>query len=172
MPVLEARALIESEGPTSLVLDDLVAADLPEIGWSGPPSHVLSVSRQLDRVPSGEVEYMAVRLPDGRAVAKGGVDFAAKEGVGFIWQLCTHPALRGLGIGTVLIGELERRIRRRGCPVAMLSVDQAGPRSQALYERLGYQRVGERMSGWQVTRPDGSVGWYEAKLTDLRKALD
>ena len=114
---------------------------------------------------------MVVRAPNGRPIAKGGVDYTAKTGVGLIWQLATREEFRSLGIGGLLVGELERRTQRRGVGVAMLSVDQANRRPQGLYERLGYRRDGERASRWEVTRPDGSTGWYDAVLTDLRKVI-
>ena len=156
--VVAVRELIVLRGLTSLTIDDLTTEDLPHIAWSGSPSHLRSVARQLARISTGEVDYLAVRAPGGQPVAKG-------------VQLATREELQGLGIGTLLVRELERRIERRGCRAAMLSVDQANRRPQALYERLGYRVVGERVSGWEVTKPDGSAGWYEAKLTDLRKEL-
>lgn len=137
----------------------------------GGPSHLRSVSKQLSRVATGEVEYLVVRAPNGQPLAKGGVDYTAKPGVGLIWQLATRKEFRSLGIGGLLVGELEQRIQRRGLEVAMLSVDQANPRPQRLYERLGYRPDGERISRWEETRPDGSTGWYDAVLTDLRKVL-
>ena len=114
---------------------------------------------------------MVVRAPNGPPIAKGGVDYTTKTGVGLIWQVATREEFRSLGIGGLLIGQLERRMQRRGLEVAMLSVDQANPRPQRLYERLGYRTHGERVSRWEVTMPDGSSGWYDAVLTDLRKVL-
>ena len=69
---------------------------------------VTSVSKQLSRVATGEVEYLVVRAPNGQSVAKGGVDYMAKPGVGLIWQVATREEFRILGIGGLLIGELEQ----------------------------------------------------------------
>ncbi len=167
----QLRTAIASQGPTILTIDELTEADLPDIEWAGGPSHLRSVSKALSRVPAGEVEYLVVRAPNGRPIAKGGVDYTAKTDVGLIWQVATREEFRSLGIGGLLIGELERRMQRRGLEVAMLSVDQANPRPQRLYERLGYGTDGERLSRWEVTMLDGSSGWYDAVLTDLRKVL-
>ena len=171
MNVSALRARIEAEGLGCLTVDELRPDDLPDIAWSGSASHLRSVARQLSRVASGEADYLAVRAPDGLPVAKGGVDYSAVPAAGLIWQLATREELRNLGIGTLLLGALERRIEARGRRVAMLSVDQANPRPQALYERLGYRVVGERPSGWEAIRADGSTGWYATMLTDLRKTL-
>ena len=40
----------------TLIIDDLMEADLPAIAWSGGPGHLESVARYLARVASGEVE--------------------------------------------------------------------------------------------------------------------
>lgn len=54
---------------------------------------------------------------------RGGSHLAA----GDLWEF------RSLGVGgRLIIGELERRMQRRGLEVAMLSVDQADPRPQRL----------------------------------------
>ncbi|HET8738799.1 MAG TPA: GNAT family N-acetyltransferase [Acidimicrobiia bacterium] len=50
---------------------------------------------------------------------------------------------RGLGIGTRLIEELERRAAASGIQTMSLSVESAN-RARGLYERLGYETVAER----------------------------
>ena len=50
---------------------------------------------------------------------------------------------RGLGIGTRLIEELERRAAASGIQTMSLSVESAN-RARGLYERLGYETVTER----------------------------
>jgi GNAT superfamily N-acetyltransferase len=96
----------------SLVLDDLTEADLPAIAWSGGPGHLSSVARYLARAASGEAEYLAVRTPDGRIVAKGGIDYAEHPGYGTMLQLAANPT--GHRYGTLLIQAMEERIRARG----------------------------------------------------------
>src|SRR3954468_10359502 len=101
----EARRLIADAGAQAFVVDDLTRDDLPRLAWSGSPLHLASVARALDRVALGEVEYLAVRAPDGTAVAKGGIDYARHAGAGTLWQLATMEELRSLGLGTRLIAE-------------------------------------------------------------------
>ena len=90
----------------TLVIDDLMEADLPAIAWSGGPGHVESVARYLTRAAFGEVEYLAVRAPDGRIVAKGGIDYAEHPGYGTMLQLAANPT--GHGYGTLLIQAWKR----------------------------------------------------------------
>ena len=69
-PVIEdVRSLIGRNGVASLVVDDLRHDDLALLGWSGSPLHIESITRALTRVPSGEVEYLVVRAPDGAPIA-------------------------------------------------------------------------------------------------------
>jgi len=59
-----------------LTVRDLTPADLPSCAWSGGACHIAGVARALDRVASGEVDYLAVCPPSGLPVALGGVDYA------------------------------------------------------------------------------------------------
>src|SRR5688572_18242151 len=95
--------VLDTEGVGALRVDDLTKDDLSSLGWSGTPSHLVSVRQALDRVALGEVEYLVVRAPDGHPVAKVGIDYAAEPGVGTLWQMATAHELQGRGIGTHLI---------------------------------------------------------------------
>jgi ribosomal protein S18 acetylase RimI-like enzyme len=152
-------------------VDDLTEADLPSLGWSGPRLHLVSVRRALDRIQSGEVEYLVVRAPNGDPIAKVGIDYAANPGAGTLWQMVTTQELRGLGIGTHLISAAENRIRKRGFAVAQLDVEIDNPRARTLYERLGYREAGHRSASWAVEAADGSTSLYQTDVVTLRKHL-
>jgi len=62
--------------------------------------------------------------------------------VGYIQTICVDAEARGSGIGTKLIEFAERRIFAE-TPNVFLCVSSFNPRARALYERLGYQVVGE-----------------------------
>ena len=152
----------------TVVVDDLTAADLPAIAWSGGPGHLESVARYLARAASGEVEYLAVRTPDGRIVAKGGIDYAEHPGYGTLLQLAANPT--GHGYGTLLIQAMEARIRARGVD-AMLGVESNNPGALRLYMRLGYTECGTEDASWETTDADGRRSMYRTTLTLLRKQL-
>jgi ribosomal protein S18 acetylase RimI-like enzyme len=152
----------------TLIIDDLTEADLPAIVWSGGPSHLSSVARYLARATSGEVEYLAVRAPDGRIVAKGGIDYTEHPGYGTILQLAANPT--GHGYGTLLIQAMEERIRARGVDT-MLGVESNNPGALRLYKRLGYTECGAEDASWETTDAHGRRFMYRTTLTLLRKQL-
>ncbi|MFE2991969.1 GNAT family N-acetyltransferase [Streptomyces sp. NPDC059262] len=74
-------------------------------------------------------------------MAKGGIDYQVKEGVGTLWQLAVHPALQSCGIGTSLSKPRNFGSRTAVCGrlSSVLGVEEnTPPRARALYERLGY----------------------------------
>jgi hypothetical protein len=93
------RHVIRSEGAGALAIDDLRHEDLVQIEWSGTKAHVRAVAEALERVPSGDVEYLVVRAPTGEPIAKGGINYTAHPGAASLWQLATHPDLQSLGVG-------------------------------------------------------------------------
>jgi GNAT superfamily N-acetyltransferase len=166
-----AREDLLTQGLGSVLVNDLTHDDLAKIGWSGNPLHIEVVRRMLDRVPSGAVEYLAVRDPGGWPIGKGAVDFEEHEEAGTLLQLATDPELQGLGIGSLLMREAEVRIMRRGLRSAVVSVEDDNPRARALYERQGFVAIGHESESWDVQEEDGSVRTHHAQVTLLRKRL-
>ncbi|MGY1440041.1 GNAT family N-acetyltransferase [Streptomyces reniochalinae] len=150
---------------------DLLHADLASCGWAGSDHHLSVVAEQLERARTGEVDYLAVCPATDIPVAKGGVDYQAKDGVGTLWQLAVHPALQSCGIGTFLVEAAEQRIRSRGLRQAELAVEEHNSRARALYERLGYVAYDRRPDAWDEQAPDGSLRRYETTCTLMRKDL-
>jgi ribosomal-protein-alanine N-acetyltransferase len=62
--------------------------------------------------------------------------------IGYIQTVCVAPEWRGRGLGAILIRFAEERIFRETSNVFMC-VSSFNTDAQRLYERLGYQRVGE-----------------------------
>ena len=61
---------------------------------------------------------------------------------GYIQTVCVAAALRDRGIGSALVRAAEERVLRDS-PTVFLCVSTTNDRARALYERLGYVRVGE-----------------------------
>ena len=61
---------------------------------------------------------------------------------GYIQTVCAGPEARGSGIGSRLVAFAEERIFRESANV-FLCVSSFNPRARALYERLGYETIGE-----------------------------
>ena len=155
----------------SLAVRDLTHADLASLAWAGTPRHLARVAEQLKRVQSREVDYLAVCAFRDVPIAKGGVDYGVKDGVGTLWQLAVHPALQSCGIGSILIAGAEQRIRDRRLRYAELSVEDGNSRARALYERLGYVAYDHLPDAWDEQAPDGTVHRYETMCTLMRKEL-
>jgi ribosomal protein S18 acetylase RimI-like enzyme len=62
--------------------------------------------------------------------------------VGYVQTVCLAPDRRGAGLGTTLLAFAERRIAEVS-PNVFLCVSSFNVRARALYERLGYEYVGE-----------------------------
>ena len=155
----------------SLAIRDLSRDDLPECGWSGGPSRLEAVAGELTRVEAGEVDYLAICAPSGVPVAIGGVDFVPFPDAGNLWQLAVHPILQRCGIGTVLVGALEDRIRSRGHSRAELRYEEHAAGNRAFYERLGYTAYGTVPDGWDQQQPDGRIERYNTTCVQMRREL-
>jgi hypothetical protein len=59
-----------------------------------------------------------------------------------IGPVYTPPEHRGRGYATALVAELSQRLLDQGCRFCFLYTDLANPTSNAIYERIGYLRVG------------------------------
>ena len=62
--------------------------------------------------------------------------------VGYIRTIAVVPGWRSLGLGRQLVGFAEERIFRQS-PNVFLCVSSFNDRARSLYERLGYEAVGE-----------------------------
>lgn len=135
----------------TLTVRDVEPADLADLEWAGESEHLRAVAAALAASYAGDVVLLAVTLANGRLLACGGVDFTKTPGAGLIWMLSVHERFQGLGVGTLLVQELESRIRVAGHHRARLTVEQDNPRAAALYRRLGYSEVGSRVESWPVS---------------------
>ena len=76
---------------------------------------------------------------DGRVVA---AIMGAWDGRrGWLHHLAVDVAYRGRGIATRLIGEVERRLRAKGCLKVNLLVNRGNEPARCLYRRMGYQET-------------------------------
>jgi ribosomal protein S18 acetylase RimI-like enzyme len=152
-----------------LTIRDLARDDLPACAWTGSPEQNFAAA--LERASRGEIDYLVACPPSGLPVAVGGIDYTLSAGAGTLYQLAVHGALHSCGIGTLLIGAAEQRIRARGLHRAELAVEQNNPRARALYERLGYVAYASRPEEWDEQADDGSVTRYRTMCTLMRKEL-
>jgi mycothiol synthase len=62
------------------------------------------------------------------------------DGTGEVYVLGVSPAAQGTGLGAVLLAEGLRYLASRGCPAALLYVDESNASALRLYERSGFRR--------------------------------
>ena len=156
-------------GSARIEVRALTLDDLESIAWSGGRPHLENVARQLARVASGEVDYLAI-YADGYPVSKGGVDFAKEANAGTIWQVATYSDLWGLGLATTLIHELEARVVAHGLRAIRLAVGPENDRARRLYEHLGYVAIGESEASWEAEHADGSRYIHSTRLVEMVKS--
>jgi [ribosomal protein S18]-alanine N-acetyltransferase len=95
-------------------------------------------SLRLLQDPTREV-YVAA---DGRSLLGFIILLMRGAFVGYIQTICVDEGARGGGVGTRLVEFAERRIFSE-TPNVFLCVSSFNPRARALYERLGYELIGE-----------------------------
>lgn len=84
-------------------------------------------------------------------------------------SLIVRENLRGKGIGSEIIKEVERRARNRGLIKIQISVNpDNNPHALRLYERLGYIQTDKEKYLEYVDPVDGAEDW----VIDLEKILD
>lgn len=70
-----------------------------------------------------------------------------------LYSIATSPAARGKGVGRRLMDALERAARKRGCDRLRLEVREKNHPAIALYESLGYRRIGRYENYYQDGAP-------------------
>ncbi len=99
----------------------------------------LDVDHVTERVRAGLLHVWDV---DGTPVSMTAVT-PPEEGVSRVQLVYTPPALRGNGFAASCVAAVTRRELAHDGRACMLYTDLANPTSNALYERLGYERIGE-----------------------------
>ncbi len=147
-------AAIEGGGGFGWV--DLPARDILERYWQGVvamPARALFVAR-LDDVICGTCQLL--KPP------------ANNEAQSFAIQLTTNfvaPWARGHGLARMLIEAAERHAKKEGFAVINLDIRETMEKAIALYEKLGYQRVGTHPYYAKV-HDRVLKGYYYTKLLD------
>lgn len=94
----------------------------------------------------------------GEAVAGGGLRLVTPE-IAEIKRMYVRPPFRGRGLARALLGALEASAINLGATFARLDTGPKQPLAQGLYERSGYQAIGN----WN-NNPDAAY-WGEKHLT-------
>lgn len=143
---------------------DLQQVDLAGLRWSGGRAHQRALRDFLERSWTGEVDAVVAELSTGVLVAHGFVDFVRFGDAGHVQTLAVRDDWQGLGLGTLMVRELEQRACGRELSASTLTVELDNPRARALYQRLGYRVQGPSIERWPLD--DGSI--HEAACELMR----
>ena len=95
---------------------------------------------------------------DGKVVAYVGVISAPPEGE--ITNVATHPDFRRRGIGAELLEFLKEEAKTRGIDSLYLEVRRSNSAARNLYEKSGFEVVGERKGFYKNPKEDAILmGW-------------
>jgi predicted GNAT family acetyltransferase len=135
-PVPAGAARVAAEGDRELLLDWL-AAFYRESG---------AAHADLDRTVSDRLSHHGFTLWDirGEPVAVAGLTRAV-GGVVRVIDVYTPPAHRRRGYGAAITAAVSQAALAAGAAAVVLFTDQANPTSNALYQRLGYRPIGDRV---------------------------
>lgn len=112
----------------------------------------------LARQERGEV-YLAIAELDGRPVGRCALDFIShqEEAAAHLWAANVSEQFRSQGIGRALFARQEEVALAHGFEVIRLEVAKDNPRARELYERIGYQQVGEEIGRWSYRQGNEMV---------------
>jgi GNAT superfamily N-acetyltransferase len=79
--------------------------------------------------------------------------FDQSAGIAQLWGMWVEPAVRGIGLGRLLVDRATSWAAERGAYVLRLGVTDRASEIAAFYEHLGFERTGET----KLLPPDGAV---------------
>lgn len=137
-------------------LDDLVMLEQRSFD-----SDRMSRAQYRLHLASDSARVLVARAHRGHLLGSAVVFFRKRSGVARLYSLASQPEARGKGVGTALVEAAEAAARQRHCRALRLEVRTGNQVATALYERMGYQRIGF-LEGYYE---DGTDGWrYERQL--------
>lgn len=129
--------------------------------WSAATFRGLLRRRDVDAL-------VAERAEDGAVVG-----YAVAWGVyeqGELANVAVEPAMRGAGLGPMLLEEVLRRLRERDVTKVFLEVRESNTTAQRLYQRFGFREMGRRRRYYERPREDALV--YHLELEPRSEAVE
>ena len=101
----------------------------------GPSDSPEEIQKKLSRDP----DLFLVAEEDGQIVGTVIGGFDGRRGL--IYHLAVRTSFRGRGIGSRLMGEVESRLRAKGCIRCYLLVTTDNEDAMGYYQKLGWERM-------------------------------
>ncbi|MDI3269892.1 MAG: ribosomal protein S18-alanine N-acetyltransferase [Bacillota bacterium] len=148
--------------PSPLEFRPMTVADL---------SQVLAIERASYPTPWSERAFRSelmhnsyghyvVALLEGQVVGYSGMWIVLDEA--HITNIAVHPDYRGKGFGHLILAEMERRARERGCTRMTLEVRPSNHVARQLYQRHGFVARGLRKGYYSDTQEDAIIMWKDS----------
>ena len=136
------------------LLLDWVDAFAREALRDGPSADTSRHERSIDARLAGGAAGFGLWESDGRIVSLAGFGGPTPNGIR-IGPVYTPPELRGHGYASALTAAVSQLMLDRGRRFCFLYTDLANPTSNAIYVRIGYERVCDSREVAFVTAPSG-----------------
>lgn len=133
----EPRLVIRDAGPKDA---EAIAALIVALGYEVTEAEVRRRLRSIDTLVADRGGVLGVLSLGATAVLH------RPRPVGRLTMLAVAEEARGRGIGTALVAEAERRLKKKGCGMIEVTSNRRRPRAHAFYERLGYERTSFRFA--------------------------
>jgi ribosomal protein S18 acetylase RimI-like enzyme len=147
-------------------------SDLPSLEWHGGPDLRSFYQKSWQAHQNGTSTLLVADwndFPVGQVVVVWGGK-ANHPYFPDLQSLRVHPAFRGQKIGSCLLEAAEKLSAARGHHRVGLSVGIDNPQAQRLYERLGYERLGEPYDdSWSYDDAQGREVVQIERVIDLVK---
>ena len=94
---------------------------------------------EIEKKLSRDPDLFLVAELEGRIIGSVMGGFDGRRGL--IYHLAVAADFRGMGIGSRLMGEVESRLRARGCLKCYLLVTEDNPEAEEYYEHRGWRHM-------------------------------
>jgi ribosomal protein S18 acetylase RimI-like enzyme len=146
------------------------AEDLAKLEWFGAYAHFRDLYRRTWLDHQAGRRLMLVADLHGFPVGQVWLDVMPSE-YAYLYALRVMEPLRGLGLGSNLIGSAEALARSYGYRQIQLAVEKRNEAARRLYERLGFQIFTQRVDVWSYTDHHGQTHWVQEDVYGMRKVL-
>ncbi len=128
---------------TELSIREMQEDDIPAI---------MEIERSSFTTPWSEISFLSeiykkngiskVALLEGNLIGYVCVNYVLHES--HLLNLAVHQDFRKQGVGTILMNEILRELKKRGCVFVYLEVRVSNTAAQAFYERFGFRAESRR----------------------------
>lgn len=121
--------------------------------WStaGPGVHLGDSDRpdEIRKKLQRDPDLFLLAEDDGRLIGAVMGGFDGRRGL--VYHLAVDGGHRSVGVGRMLMTELERRLKAKGCLKCYLLVTRDNPEALAFYDRLGWEAMDLHILGKILT---------------------